>query len=84
MIFSDNVWIVHFIGTPVTNAELEHLKGLTQLRSLDLARAKVTDDGLEHLKGLTRLRQLHLKGTKVTDEGIKKLQEALPNCEIVR
>jgi hypothetical protein len=27
---------------------------------------------------------LYLSRTKVTDEGVKRLQQALPNCKIVR
>ena len=44
----------------MTDAGLEHLKGLTQLQSLCLGNTKVTDAGLEHLKGLTQLQSLHL------------------------
>ena len=40
-------------GTKVTDAGLEHLKGLTQLQELDLTDTKVTGEGLEHLKELT-------------------------------
>ena len=35
----------------MTDAGLEHLKGLTKLQWLDLAGTEVTDAGLEHLKG---------------------------------
>ncbi len=69
-------------GTQVTDAGLEHLKGLTSLQTLDLGDTFVSDAGLEHLKGLTSLQNLSLWDTKVTDEGVKKLQQALPNCEI--
>ena len=41
--------------TQVTDAGLEHLKGLTQLQGLSLSGTQVTDAGLEHLKGLTQL-----------------------------
>ena len=44
----------------MTDAGLEHLKGLTNLQSLDLTFTKVTDAGLEHLKGLTKLQSLDL------------------------
>jgi hypothetical protein len=70
--------------TQVTDAGLKQLQGLGRLQRLGLGQTQVTDAGLEHLKGLTRLESLGLIGTKVTDEGVKKLQEALPNCQIVR
>ena len=44
----------------MTDAGLEHLKGLSQLQRLDLASTQVTDAGLEHLKGLTQLQTLDL------------------------
>ena len=58
----------------VTDADLLHLKSLSQLRSLDLDSTEVTDAGIEHLKGLNRLESLNLDGTEVTDAGIEHLQ----------
>ena len=69
--------------TQITDAGLEHLKGLSNLETLYLIRAQITDAGLEHLEGITNLKELYLYGTQVTDEGVKKLQEALPDCEIL-
>ena len=41
----------------VTDAALQGLEGLTQLRSLDLTGCRnVTDAGLAHLEGLAKLR----------------------------
>ena len=48
--------------TQVTDAGLEHLKGLTKLEELYLAGPQVSDAGLEHLKGLTSLQHLYLSG----------------------
>ena len=42
-----------------------------------------TDDTLKHLHGLPHLKRVTLKMTRVSDEGVKKLQQALPNCEVV-
>ncbi len=70
-------------STHFTDAELEHLKGLTNLKSLHLKSMQVTDAGLEHLKGLTNLKELWLLNTQATEDGVKKLQEALPDCEII-
>ncbi len=43
------------LAPKVTDAGLKHLKGLTNLQSLDLGQTQVTDAGLEPLKGLTQL-----------------------------
>jgi hypothetical protein len=73
---------VRLTGTQVTDADLEHLKGLTRLHALWLESTRVTDAGLEHLERLSNLRQLYLQNTRVTDAGVEKLKQALPNCEI--
>ena len=73
---------VNLSGTKVTDAGLVHLKGLTNLRWLDLGDTNVTDAGLVHLKGLTKLERLDLWSTKVSATGFKELQKALPNCQI--
>jgi hypothetical protein len=65
---------VELTGTEVTDAGLEHLKGLTTLQMLDLSGTEVTDAGLEHLKGLAKLRTLDLAVTKVTDAGLVHLK----------
>ena len=74
--------LVMLEGCEVTDAWLEHLKGLTKLQSLDLSYTPVTDAGLEHLKGLTKLRSLDLSDTQVAGAGVKRLQQALPQCKI--
>jgi Leucine Rich repeat len=58
----------------VTDAGLEHLKGLTQLQRLVLHRTQVTDTGLEHLKGLIQLQTLDLSSSNVTDAGLENLK----------
>ena len=50
-----------------------HLKGLTNLESLNLNRTKITDAGLSHLSALTKLSTLYLAGPKVTDAGLVHL-----------
>jgi len=67
----DNVWKVECRGgKPLTDAELEHVKGLHHLEILDLTGTKITDAGLASLEGLTLLRNLELDGTRVTDAGM--------------
>jgi len=72
-----------FRNTKITDAGLEHLKWFTQLKRLYLTNTKVTDAGLEYLNGFTNLRQLYLTNTQVTEEGVEKLQQTLPNCNII-
>ncbi len=61
-------------GGSTTDAELEHLKGLTSLTELNLDLSKITDAGLEHLKGLTSVRSLNLNRTQITDAGLEHLK----------
>ena len=72
--WSVDVGAVYLTGTPVTDAGLEHLRGLTQLRFLSLDSTPVTDAGLEHLRGLTQLQGLYLSSTRVTDAGLAHLR----------
>lgn len=70
--------------TRITDAGMKHLERLTDLTYLVLSFTDVTDTGLEHIKDLRGLRTLVLARTRVTDEGVAKLQQALPNCRVVR
>lgn len=65
---------VSLTSTPVTDAGLQHLHGLTQLEWLRLCTTQVSDAGLEHLRELTQLRILELQSTRVTDAGLVHLQ----------
>ncbi len=60
-------------GGTATDALLEHLKGMNQLRTLYLPATAVTDAGLEHLTGLDKLQTLDLSFTVVSDAGLKHL-----------
>jgi hypothetical protein len=70
--------------TEITDAGLEHLKGLSALQTLYLNDTKVTDTGLACLKGLTRLSNLNFAGTKVIEAGAQELKKALPKVRIFR
>jgi hypothetical protein len=69
----DRLW-VRLSRTPVRDAGLVYLRGLTTLYQLDLDATKVTDAGLVHLKGLTQLEELSLDSTQITDAGLEHLR----------
>ena len=77
-----DVRFVDLRGTSVTDAGLEHLKGLTRLETLLLYDTKVTDAGLKHLNGLTNLEHLDLTACNVTDAGLEHVK-GLMNLEYV-
>jgi hypothetical protein len=66
---------VYLGGSKVTNADLARLKGLTQLRYLNLFETGVTDAGLANLKELRNLEHLVLSFTRVSDAGLLHLSE---------
>jgi hypothetical protein len=68
----------------VSDTDLAHLQGLTNLQALDLSQTKVGDAGLAHRKGLANLQVLFLGGTKVSAAGVADLKKALPRCHISR
>jgi len=44
----------------------------------------VTDASLQHLARFGQLQELILWETNVSDAGVKQLQQALPNCKVIR
>jgi internalin A len=63
-------------------SDLSPLAGLKNLQTLGLHGTQVRD--LSPLAGLKNLTELSLNNTQVSDEQVKLLQQALPNCKIVR
>ena len=57
---SDISFAEQLVDHQITDAGLVHLKGMTNLKQLDLSRTQITDAGLVHLAGLTKLQQLDL------------------------
>jgi hypothetical protein len=72
--FFTTVVYASFVYSPVTDAGLEHLKGLTRLRGLAIVEAKATGVGLEPLKGMAQLQTLDFDLTPITDVGLKYLK----------
>jgi hypothetical protein len=58
----------------ITDAALDHLKGLTSLKELCLAGARnVTDARMERIERIASLERLDLRDTSITDAGLKDL-----------
>jgi hypothetical protein len=77
--------VLQMANADVTDATLDHLKGMTQLRELDLSDTAVTDAGLAVIAGLPQLRELRLARTKITDDGFTKYlaaKEALRKIDL--
>lgn len=74
---------LHLERTKIGDDGLQHLKSFTDLTYLNLYDTQVTDAGLEHLKDLKNLKRLFVWKSGVTEEGIKKLNESLPDLQIV-
>ncbi len=61
-------------GPAATDASLEHVKNLKQLRCLKLMDSNVSDEGLRCVSGLKSLEFLILDGTPVTGAGMSHLR----------
>ena len=59
--------------TRTRDADLEMLRGLATLRTLNLFGTSISDAGLTHVAGLTKLEKLHLNNTSITDAGLPHL-----------
>jgi Leucine-rich repeat (LRR) protein len=78
-----NLEQLNLMQTDITDAGLEHLQGLKNLRVLNLRASltatvitpHVTDAGLEYLQGLTQLEELDLAFARVTDAGLVRLKK---------
>jgi Leucine Rich repeat len=57
----------------LTDAGITHLKGLTQLATLQLQHTAMTDAGVASFKGLTELNILELDYTNLTDSGLAQV-----------
>ncbi|MCH7725620.1 MAG: hypothetical protein IH991_03940 [Planctomycetes bacterium] len=67
--------------TQPTDAQLVHLRKLTQLRVLVLSNTFVTDEGFAHLAGLKNLEHLDLGYSRVTYNGLARLIRQLPKLK---
>ena len=66
-------WLSLAFQKDVTDAGLAHLKGLENLRELDLHECGIGDDGLRHVAEIATLETLDVGGTNVSDSGLRHL-----------
>jgi len=69
---------------PVEDAGLRELAGLRHLRDLSLARTSIGPDSIEVLAGFQSLQTLDLSGTALDATALARLQELLPDCDVVQ
>ncbi len=70
--------VLQMANPDVTDETLRHLRGLTNLVSLDLNDTQITDAGLPLLSELPKLETLRLRGTKITDDGFRDFLAGKP------
>jgi Leucine Rich repeat len=66
-----DIVVLQMANPDVTDSTLENLKGLKNLKELDLSDTQITDAGLLALKDLPALEALRLARTKITDQGFR-------------
>jgi len=70
----DDVQEISFDHVRLEDSQMEHLRGLTGLRLVDLRESFLTDAGLGFLQSLTLLEDLNLHGNDITAEGLENIQ----------
>ena len=78
----DRLIEVDLDGKPATDADLDNLAPLVDLKILNLSGTRITDQGLAKLAPLKRLKFLYLFKTDITDAGLAHLKE-LPRLEVL-
>jgi hypothetical protein len=80
-----DVTVLQMANPDVTDQTLELLKGMNNLKELDLNDTHVTDAGLKLLKDLPALDTLRLKNTAITDQGFREslaMKESLRRLDL--
>ncbi|MCX5757881.1 MAG: hypothetical protein NTU83_05130 [Candidatus Hydrogenedentes bacterium] len=70
----DDLQGIDFTRTPVTDADLAYMEGMTTLRDVDVGGTCIGDEGLSHLQNMPSIEELILRDTRITDAGMPYLQ----------
>ncbi len=73
--------VLQMANANVSDETLTYLRGMANLRELDLNDSQVTDDGMPVLAKLTALEVIRLRGTKITDAGLREHLSRLPSLK---
>lgn len=65
--------LVYARGAKISDADLEFIGTMLELKLLRLGGTGISDNGLSHLNGLLQLESLDLKNTNVSDESLRHL-----------
>jgi len=76
------VLTVSLMDSRVNDEDLEFLKDLNGLQTLDLRSTKINGRGLLHLKDMKSLKTLLLHHTPITDAGMKQIKELTSLIEL--
>ena len=64
--------VIQWANADVTDEHVEWLRGMTELRELDLNRTAITDRSLAVIATLPKLESLHIGCAGITDEGFRR------------
>lgn len=67
-----DIAVLQMANPDVNDATLNYLRGMNQLRELDLNDTRVTDEGLAVVASLPKLAELRVARTKISDAGFRK------------
>ena len=66
----------------MTDAGFAYMDGLSRLRDLRIANARITDSGMSFLKDLSELGSVILNNTPVTTGGMERFQRKFPQAKL--
>jgi Leucine-rich repeat (LRR) protein len=70
---ADALYGLSFLGTEITDTDLQFLKHLDSLKELDVSCTSISDACLQHLQDLANLRKLNLSSTKISSKSVDSL-----------
>jgi hypothetical protein len=79
--FFCDVWMVTYAET--SDCDVKHWQHLRSVEVLVVPDARISDTDLSYMGGLPHLEALFVERTKVTDRDVKRIEQTLPNCDII-